>query len=761
MAGWALWDGQPVGSVEVHLDGVPVGGTATGSPLRPDVASSLGQPDAVNSGWNAVIDMGSLAAGSRHRLTVTVGVPPSPAPVELAAFGVQVAGPSDREVGEGARLHHLERVVAELEATVEHLTLQMNNVAEDMRGHADWLASLDRWVNSCVKILSGFGAQPLDHVGPAASGALDVVGSLVPKMDVVTVMDWIAHAGVVREGPLVSVTLATRDRPELLRSAVNSVLTQSYPRIELVVVDDSDDETTASVLAGIDDPRLTVIRTEARRGPGAAYNVGLDNATGDIICFLDDDNLMHPEWVRSVVWAFEAFPERSTLYGARVVEDPGARHGERSGLLPSIEFARYDRERHEQANFVDRNTVALRAEHRGVRYDETLNAAFDWDQSLRLFSESPPLALPAISCFYRTVLAGRVSDLAETSDSVRRVRARTHTTRPLRVLVHSAMYPVISETYIGEDIEALVESGAEVTVTAVQEAASRSPGSPMARLDVDQAIEDSRPDLALMHWSTHAEGEVAVMERHHLPFAVRTHSFDLDYDRVARLMAHPLCVAVLCHPHCVDVLPQGVVPLLPSVGTGLEIPDSPADRHLVLSVSAGLPKKDFAFLIETMAAVPEFERKIILARSNGLLDLPDEVMATAAERDAGIAVAVNLPRQDVLEDMARASVLLYTLADGDVMGFPMSIVEAMLCGTIVIAPDRLEARAVVGEGVRTYSSGEDIIGHIHQIAAGGPGIEAERQALVARAQRHRTPEVLGQLHRELNQALTRWRFERV
>ena len=100
----------------------------------------------------------------------------------------------------------------------------------------------------------------------------------------------------------------------------------------------------------------------------------------------------------------------------------------------------------------------------------------------------------------------------------------------------------------------------------------------------------------------------------------------------------------------------------------------------MLSVSARTAKKDLGLLIEALAEMPELERMIILARSNGQEDVPEKFERMAAELDPSIDVRINVPRPLVLEAMARASVLIYTLAPGGPMGYPMSIVEAMLCG---------------------------------------------------------------------------------
>ena len=94
-------------------------------------------------------------------------------------------------------------------------------------------------------------------------------------------MDWIANATEDEtDGPLVSVTMATRNRPVLLREALDSVFAQSYQNFELVVVDDSDTEETVDFLRTIADQRLRVVRAPERRGAGAAFNIGLDTRPG-------------------------------------------------------------------------------------------------------------------------------------------------------------------------------------------------------------------------------------------------------------------------------------------------------------------------------------------------------------------------------------------------------------------------------------------------------------------------------------------------
>src|SRR5207248_519518 len=73
---------------------------------------------------------------------------------------------------------------------------------------------------------------------------------------------------------LVTVVLATRNRCELLPRAVASVMAQTYPRWELIVVDDASADATPAVVQGLDDPRIRAFRVD-HRGVSAARNRAL------------------------------------------------------------------------------------------------------------------------------------------------------------------------------------------------------------------------------------------------------------------------------------------------------------------------------------------------------------------------------------------------------------------------------------------------------------------------------------------------------
>lgn len=90
----------------------------------------------------------------------------------------------------------------------------------------------------------------------------------------------------------VSVVLPTYGRPEFFEEAVTSVVDQTYPAVELVVVDDCSPDPVAPVLDAVDTDGIdvTLVRHEENRGACAARNTGMRAASGAYLAFIDDDD---------------------------------------------------------------------------------------------------------------------------------------------------------------------------------------------------------------------------------------------------------------------------------------------------------------------------------------------------------------------------------------------------------------------------------------------------------------------------------------
>lgn len=249
----------------------------------------------------------------------------------------------------------------------------------------------------------------------------DDVATVGRLAQVATVTDW-ARGATLRTEPLVSVVLPTRNRASLLPRAIESVLAQFYANWELLVVDDASTDDTRHVLAAVTDPRVRCLEGPGR-GVSAARNVAIDAAAGALVAYVDDDNRMHPDWLRAVVWAFEQRPDLDVLYGAVVIDDLLRVQGAGEGALPVMGLHRYERAALEQHNLADMGAIAHRRDCE-ARFDETIAGAEDWDLLLQLTRTGDALSLPALALYYDSTTADRLSDHPSTPGDIERVRAK-------------------------------------------------------------------------------------------------------------------------------------------------------------------------------------------------------------------------------------------------------------------------------------------------------------------------------------------------
>jgi len=108
----------------------------------------------------------------------------------------------------------------------------------------------------------------------------------------------------------VSVIIPTHNRAAFLRTAIISVLKQTFQEFELLIVDDASTDNPLEVATSFHDKRIRFIRHETNRGGSAARNTGIAHSTCDYIAFLDDDD----EW----------FPEKLANQMALIVTSPPA-----------------------------------------------------------------------------------------------------------------------------------------------------------------------------------------------------------------------------------------------------------------------------------------------------------------------------------------------------------------------------------------------------------------------------------------------------
>jgi GT2 family glycosyltransferase len=134
-----------------------------------------------------------------------------------------------------------------------------------------------------------------------------------------------------------SVVICTRDRPDSLERTLDSVAAQDYTDFEVLVVDQSLDERTLRAVACKRDrlPRLRYLHVE-RPGLSRAYNVGIREARGEVLAFLDDDVVAPPDWLHAIDHAFAGQPEVGLLYGQVLLPPELIDREGRDGVTPGL-----------------------------------------------------------------------------------------------------------------------------------------------------------------------------------------------------------------------------------------------------------------------------------------------------------------------------------------------------------------------------------------------------------------------------------------
>lgn len=115
--------------------------------------------------------------------------------------------------------------------------------------------------------------------------------------------------------PRVSMIIAAHNRPQLLAETLASVRRQSYPVFETIVVDDG--STPAFELAALQaagGPQVRLERHDQPRRTAGAKNRGIEVARGDLVSFVDDDDLLAPTYVEKAVAAMQRHPELEVLF---------------------------------------------------------------------------------------------------------------------------------------------------------------------------------------------------------------------------------------------------------------------------------------------------------------------------------------------------------------------------------------------------------------------------------------------------------------
>lgn len=188
------------------------------------------------------------------------------------------------------------------------------------------------------------------------------------------------------KNPLISIIVRTKDRPQLVKTALRSIARQTYRPVEVVLVNDGgcelDIEDLKSILMNVS---LNYVRLEQNTGRAHAGNVGIDNANGAYIGFLDDDDEYHAEHIETLVHALRQGDHPIAYTAVEFVEktfqDDALRSTDTRKFVFSRDFSYDDLI---ISNFIPLMALLFRAHLlKSLKFDESFDLYEDWDMLIR------------------------------------------------------------------------------------------------------------------------------------------------------------------------------------------------------------------------------------------------------------------------------------------------------------------------------------------------------------------------------------------
>jgi glycosyltransferase involved in cell wall biosynthesis len=185
------------------------------------------------------------------------------------------------------------------------------------------------------------------------------------------------------KSPLVSIITPSFNMARYIEEAVQSVLSQGYPRIEYILMDGGSTDGTLELL---DRYRAHLrFHSAADRGAADAINKGFSLASGDILAWLSADDTYLPGTIQAAVEAFEEDPSAGVVYGQGLWTDTS---GAVVGTYPTSPNAAT--ELRVECTICQPTVFMRREAFEAVRpLDTSLASAFDYDLWIRLASETP------------------------------------------------------------------------------------------------------------------------------------------------------------------------------------------------------------------------------------------------------------------------------------------------------------------------------------------------------------------------------------
>ena len=178
----------------------------------------------------------------------------------------------------------------------------------------------------------------------------------------------------------VSVVITTFNRPDCLLKALGGVKSQLYPPFEIIIIDDNSSQSYESAMPAISALGAKYLRQSVSCGANKARNLGVKEAKGEVIAFLDDDDIWLPKYLITLVGHYEA--------GADAIVSGFKQLGNEDVVVVNDDEEVTKKSLLRGNTYCGMSGFSARRELLLVNpFDESLNNGQDWDMYVRLFQQ--------------------------------------------------------------------------------------------------------------------------------------------------------------------------------------------------------------------------------------------------------------------------------------------------------------------------------------------------------------------------------------
>lgn len=254
---------------------------------------------------------------------------------------------------------------------------------------------------------------------------------------------------------LISVIVPCYNQGEYLSDALDSLIRQTYPTWEAIVVNDGSSDNTEEVALSYvhKDPRIQYVRQE-NKGLSAARNLGISKASGEFILPLDSDDMLAPEFMERCLDEFTRYPQSTLVYTQTNL------FGVKTGLWQLPVYSSYK-------NFLKGNCIVCTSLFRksdyqvAGGYDEAMRMGLeDWEFYIRLLNADSMVRQVQAPLFYYRTKAVSMSTECGKEDNYKKVifyiyrkhmeRYAVYYGNPLDIIQQQRNYERICQKYYNE-----------------------------------------------------------------------------------------------------------------------------------------------------------------------------------------------------------------------------------------------------------------------------------------------------------------------